>query len=183
VAYVWHASIFTREVLDGLLRIGFLYPQQIIWNKGRAVLTRTHYWYQHEPCWYVRKKNAPWYGKAGENVTIWDSPSPKFVMGSSGEEKFDHPTQKPVALMDRPIVNHTRRGELVYEPFLGSGTTLAAAERLGRVCVGMELDPKFVDVVVGRWQTMTGQSATLEGDGRSFNELREQRLPVSVAKE
>src|SRR5713226_4896485 len=59
-AYVWHASIFTREVLNGLLRIGFLYPQQIIWNKGRTVLTRTHYWYQHEPCWYVRKKNAPW---------------------------------------------------------------------------------------------------------------------------
>src|ERR1051326_3475158 len=63
VAYVWHASIYTREVLDGLLRIGFLYPQQIIWNKGRVVLTRTHYWYQHEPCWYVRKKCAPWFGK------------------------------------------------------------------------------------------------------------------------
>ena len=62
--------LFTREVLDGLLRIGFLYPQQIIWNKGRTVLTRTHYWYQHEPCWYVRKKNAPWYGKAGENSTV-----------------------------------------------------------------------------------------------------------------
>jgi hypothetical protein len=54
VAYVWHASVFTREVLDGLQRIGFPYPQQIIWNKGRTVLTRTQYWYQHEPCWYVR---------------------------------------------------------------------------------------------------------------------------------
>jgi len=59
VSYVWHASKFTREVLDGLLRIGFLHHQQIIWNKGRTVLTRTHYWFQHEPCWYVRKKNAP----------------------------------------------------------------------------------------------------------------------------
>src|SRR3981189_62998 len=66
IAYVWHASVFTREVLNGLLRIGFLYPQQIIWNKGRTVLTRTHYWFQYEPCWYVRKKNAPWFGKAGE---------------------------------------------------------------------------------------------------------------------
>src|SRR5580658_3077096 len=66
------------------LRIGFLHHQQIIWDKGRAVLTRTHYWFQHEPCWYVRKKNAPWYGKAGENSTIWDSPSPKFVMGEIG---------------------------------------------------------------------------------------------------
>jgi hypothetical protein len=96
IAYVWHASVFTREVLNGLLRIGFLYPQQIIWNKGRTVLTRTHYWYQHEPCWYVRKKNAPWFGRAGENSTIWDSPSPKFIMGGSDEEKFDHPAQKPV---------------------------------------------------------------------------------------
>jgi hypothetical protein len=67
VGYVWHASKFTREVLDGLLRIGFLHHQQIIWNKGRAVLTRTPYWFAHEPAWFVRKKNAPWYGKAGEN--------------------------------------------------------------------------------------------------------------------
>jgi hypothetical protein len=138
IAYVWHASVFTREVLNGLLRIGFLYPQQIIWNKGRTVLTRTHYWYQHEPCWYVRKKNAPWFGKAGENSTIWDSPSPKFIMGGSDEEKFDHPTQKPVELMRRPILNHTKRGQLIYEPFLGSGTTLAAAEVTERVCYGME---------------------------------------------
>jgi len=110
VAYVWHASKFTREVLDGLLRIGFVHHQQIIWGKGRTVLTRTHYWFRHEPCWYVRKKNAPWFGKAGENSTIWVSPSPKFIMGGSHEEKYDHPTQKPVELMRRPILNHTRRG-------------------------------------------------------------------------
>ena len=175
-AYVWHASVFTREVLDGLLRIGFLYPQQIIWNKGRIVLTRTHYWYQHEPCWYVRKKNAPWFGKAGENSTIWDSPSPKFIMGGSGEDKFDHPTQKPIALMQRPIRNHTRRGELVYDPFLGSGTTLAAAEQTGRVCHGLELDPRYVDVVVERWQGLTGQQAVLDGDGGTFAEVGKARL-------
>jgi len=180
VAYVWHASVFTREVLDGLLRIGFLYPQQIIWNKGRIVLTRTHYWYQHEPCWYVRKKNAPWYGKAGENSTIWDSASPKFIMGGSDEEKYDHPTQKPLALMTKPILNHTRRGQLVYEPFLGSGTTLAAAETTGRVCYGIELDPKFTDVVVQRWQGMTGKKATLDGDGRTFAEVAEERAEVAV---
>src|SRR5579864_6544655 len=168
VAYVWHASVFTREVLDGLLRIGFLYPQQIIWNKGRVVLTRTHYWYQHEPCWYVRKKNAPWYGKAGENSTIWDSPSPKFIMGGSDEEKCDHPTQKPIELMRRPILNHTERGEVIYDPFLGSGTTLAAAEVTERTCYGIELDPKYVDVAVQRWQQLTGKSATLELDGQTF---------------
>ncbi len=87
VGYVWHASKFTSEVLAGLLRIGFIHPQQIIWDKRRTVLTRTLYWFQHEPCWFVRKKNAPWYGKAGENSTIWCSPSPKFIMGGSDEEE------------------------------------------------------------------------------------------------
>ena len=175
IAYVWHASKFTREVLDGLLRIGFVHHQQIIWDKQRTVLTRTLYWFQHEPCWFVRKKNAPWYGKAGENSTIWASPSPRFIMGGSDEEKCDHPTQKPVELMRRPILNHTKRGELVYEAFLGSGTTLAAAELTERVCLGLELDPKYVDVAVQRWQTLAGKQATLDGDGRTFNEIAEVR--------
>jgi DNA modification methylase len=180
VAYAWHASRFTREVLDGLLRIGFVHHQQIIWDKGRAVLTRTHYWFAHEPCWYVRKKNAPWYGKAGENSTIWNSPSPKFIMGGSGEEKYDHPTQKPVALMRKSILNHTKRGESVYDPFLGSGTTLAAAEVNGRVCYGLELDPKYVDVVVERWQGLSGELATLEGDGRTFDAIRKDRQRMAA---
>jgi DNA modification methylase len=180
IAYVWHASKFTREVLDGLLRIGFEHHQQIIWDKGRTVLTRTLYWFQHEPCWFVRKKNAPWFGKAGENSTIWASPSPKFIMGGSDEEKFDHPTQKPVDLMRRPILNHLKRGELVYEPFLGSGTTLAAAELTERVCFGMELDPKYVDVVIQRWQTLSGKQATLDGDGRTFEQIGEERRRVAA---
>jgi DNA modification methylase len=175
IGYVWHASVFTCEVLNGLLRIGFLHPQQIIWNKGRTVLTRTHYWYQHEPCWYVRKKNAPWFGKPGENSTVWDSPSPKFIMGGSDEEKLDHPTQKPVELMRRPILNHTKLGELVYDPFLGSGTTLAAAELTQRVCYGLELDPKYADVVVQRWQNLTGKSATLEGGSSTFEHVKSLR--------
>jgi DNA modification methylase len=176
VAYVWHASKFTREVLDGLLRIGFVHHQQIIWNKGRTVLTRTLYWFQHEPCWFVRKKNAPWYGKAGENSTIWDSPSPKFIMGGAEDDKYDHPTQKPIELMRRPILNHLRRGELAYDPFLGSGTTLAAAELNERVCYGMELDPKYADVVVQRWQSLSGKQAKLDGDGRTFEEIAGERV-------
>jgi DNA modification methylase len=174
VAYVWHASKFTREVLDGLLRIGFLHHQQIIWNKGRAVLTRTPYWFAHEPCWFVRKKNAPWYGKPGENSTVWDSPSPKFIMGGSDEEKFDHPTQKPVELMRRPILNHTKRGELVYEPFLGSGTTLIAAENTERACYGIEIEPKYVDVIVQRWQKLTGKEASTE-HGQTFDSVAQER--------
>ena len=175
VAYIWHASAYTSDVLAGLLRIGFINHQQIIWRKTVAALTRTHYWFQHEPCWYVRKKNAPWYGKPGQNTTIWDAASPKMIMGGSDEEKFDHPTQKPVELMRRPILNHTKRGELVYEPFLGSGTTLAAAEITGRICLGIELDPKYVDVVVKRWQTLANKQAVLDGDGRTFEEIALER--------
>ena len=98
------------------------------------------------------------------------------MMGGSEEEKFDHPTQKPVELMRRPILNHTRRGELVYEPYLGSGTTLVAAEQTNRVCCGMELDARYVDVVVRRWEALTGREAVLEGDGRSFRQMAEARL-------
>ena len=123
------------------------------------------------PAGSCERRTRPGIGKAGENSTIWESPSPKFIMGGSDEEKYDHPTQKPVDLMRRPILNHTKRGELVYEPFLGSGTTLAAAELTERVCCGIELDPKYVDVIVQRWQTLTGKKAKLEGDGRTFEEI------------
>jgi DNA modification methylase len=78
--------------------------------------------------------------------------------------------------MRRPILNHLRRAELVYEPFLGSGTTLAAAELTERICFGIELDPKYVDVVIQRWQSLSGKQATLNGDGRTFEEIKEDRV-------
>jgi DNA modification methylase len=171
IAYVWHASKFTREVLDGLLRIGFLHHQQIIWDKGRTVLTRTLYWFQHEPCRFVRKRNAPWYGKAGENSTIWASPSPKFIMGGSDEEKHDHPTQKPVELMRRPILNHLKRGEAAYDPFPGSGTTLAAAELTERVCYSLEMDPSTSMSSCSAGKPLSGKKAKLDRDGRTFEEI------------
>jgi hypothetical protein len=181
VGYVWHASKFTSEVLAGLLRIGFIHHQQIIWDKQRTVLTRTLYWFQHEPCGFVRMKNAPWYGKAGENSTIWSCPSPKFIFsGSEKEEKFDHPTQKPMEVMRRPILNHTLPGEAVYDCFLGSGTTLIAAEQTGRACLGVELDPKYVDVICRRWQMYTGKQAVLDGDGRTFDEIAEERIGAAA---
>jgi DNA modification methylase len=96
-------------------------------------------------------------------------------MGGSDEDKYDHPTQKPIELMRRPILNHLRRGELVYDPFLGSGTTLAAAELTERVCYGMELDPKYCDVILTKWQTLANKEATLDGDGRTFDEIAKER--------
>ncbi len=132
VGYVWHASKFTREVFDGLLRIGFLHHQQIIWDKGRAVLTRTHYWFQHEPCWYVRKRTL----RGSESQARTRRSGIRHLRSSSSVDRMSRsgtPTQKPVELMRKPILNHTKPGELVYDPFLGSGTTLAAAEVTGRV--------------------------------------------------
>jgi DNA modification methylase len=82
--------------------------------------------------------------------------------------------------MRRPILNHLRRGELVYDPFLGSGTTLAAAELTERVCYGLELDPKYVDVVVQRWQSLSGKKAAREGDGRTFEDIALERAGAPV---
>jgi DNA modification methylase len=158
-AYVWHASAFAAEVAIGLQRIGFKIAQQIIWRKPHFALSRQHYHWQHEPCWYARKPGATaWLGTRDQS-TIWDAASPKALMQGSKEEKFDHPTQKPVTLYVRPIENHTRVGEVIYEPFGGSGTAVAAAEVTGRRCLAMELDPKFVDVIVDRWERLSGSKA------------------------
>ena len=86
-----------------------------------------------------------------------------------------HATQKPIEVMRRPIVNHTERGEIVYDPFLGSGSTLVAAEDSGRICYGLEIDPLYVDVIVLRWEKLTGKPAILEGDGRTFDQIRNAR--------
>jgi DNA modification methylase len=101
-------------------------------------------------------------------------------MGGSDEGKYDHPTQKPVDLMRRPILNHLRRGELVYDPFVSSGTTLAAAELTERVCYGIEPDPKYVDVIIQRRQQLTGKEAKLDGDGRTFSEVKAERTGVTA---
>ena len=87
-----------------------------------------------------------------------------------------HGTQKPVECMRRPILNNSSPGQAVYEPFCGSGTTIIAAEMTGRACHGIELSPAYVDVAVERWQAETGRNAILDGDGRTFAEVRTERL-------
>jgi DNA modification methylase len=83
-------------------------------------------------------------------------------------------------VMRRPILNHTLPGEPLYDCFLGSGTTLIAAEQTGRVCFGVELDPKYIDVIVRRWQQYTGKQAVLDGDGRTFDEIAEERIGAAA---
>jgi DNA modification methylase len=159
VAYVWHADRNVLPVARGLEAIGFEHRQTIVWVKPYGVISRTHYNYQHEPCWYGVRRGctAGWQGDTRQ-TTVWEAASPKMMMsrGAGAEEKFDHPTQKPAECMRRPIQNH--RGD-VYEPFSGSGTTLVAAEQLGRRCLAMELDPRYVQVAVERWQAFTGREA------------------------
>jgi DNA modification methylase len=157
VGYVWHAGVHAAEVAQGLERIGFEIVAQIIWDKGLFAMGRSWYHWSHEPCWAVRKPGVPnlFLGER-DQATIWRAPSPKMIMAGSTEEKFDHPAQKPVVLFETPIRNHA--GD-VYDPFLGSGTALIAAETLGRRCFGMEIDPRYAQVIIERWQAFTGLEA------------------------
>jgi len=173
-AYVWHASTFAPEVALGLKRIGFEIKQQIIWRKSHFVLSRSHYHWQHEPCWYARKPGSSVFRGSKDQSTIWDAPSPKMLMSSRSEQAVDHPTQKAIVLFTRPIENHTKRGEWVYEPFGGSGTTLIAAEQTGRRCIALEIDPKYVDVIALRWMSATGKVATLD-TGETFDAVKASR--------
>jgi DNA modification methylase len=162
VAYVWHAGKFTDVVMQSLRNAGIEPSQQIIWNKSVMIMGRSDYHFKHEPCWYAVRKGRT-HGWTGDRkqVTVIDAAPPNHIMGGSKEEKTPHPTQKPVACMYELMKNHA--GD-VYEPFCGSGTTLIAAEQLGRKCFGMELSPAYCDVIVKRWENLTGEKAVLHGD-------------------
>ena len=164
VAYVWHASRHAAAVEAGLERIGFEVVQQIIWDKGLFALGRQSYHWQHEPCWYARRKGTktPWYGGFKQS-TVWQAASPKMIMAGSEEPKQDHPTQKPAVLFTRVLENHLKRGEGVYDPFGGSGTTLIAAQQTGRVAHLMEIEPVFCDVIRDRYAAFVKAAAGGEG--------------------
>jgi len=99
-------------------------------------------------------------------MTVWDIPSVIFE-----KDKTAHPTQKSIGIYEKPIENHTRKGDSLYDPFGGSGTQIIACEKLGRISYTMELDPKFCDVIVKRWQQFTGKQAKLESTGQTFDDL------------
>src|SRR5215472_14442175 len=114
-------------------------------------------------------KTSHWTGDRTQ-TTVWEFPNNNPFGSPRREESWGHGTQKPVEAMRRPIVNNSRLGELVYDPFLGSGTSLIAAEMTGRLCFGLELCPAYVDVIVRRWQAFTGRTAVLQTSGQSFDE-------------
>ena len=163
VAYVWHAGRFAATLVNNLNEAGLEIRTQIIWSKPSLVMGRGHYHWQHEPCWYAVRKGgtAKWCGDRKQS-TIWQIANMHRTQGNVDDGKTIHSTQKPVECMARPIRNHGSNDDDVYDPFLGSGTTLIAAEQLGRKCYGMEISPAYCDVIVQRWEKLTGKTATLE---------------------
>lgn len=142
--YIWHAGREARHVYEAVDAAGYDIRSLIIWNKLDAHYgaPAAHYCQKHEPCLYCVRGAAHWIGPSNE-VTVWDIKQP-----SRNEY---HPTEKPLECMARPIRNH--EGD-VYDPFLGSGTTMVAAEQLGRVCYAMEIEPKYVAVALERMSAM-----------------------------
>ena len=177
VAYVWHGGLHAGVVADSLAASGFEIRAQIIWAKNNIAISRGHYHWQHEPCWYaVRQKATGHWGGDRKQSTLWQIDKPL-------KSETGHSTQKPVECMRRPIENNSSPGQAVYEPFNGSGTTVIAAEMTGRTCFAMELSPAYVDVAVHRWQGFTGQLATHEETGLGLAEIADGRgvaLPPTV---
>ncbi len=169
--YQWHAT--RRQVLveEAWKQNGLLVHQTLIWAKARGVLTHSHYLWSHEPAFYGwREGSMPEKDRRPDpsERTVWE-------IDQAGDEKGLHPTMKPLPVFEKPIQFHTRRGEVVLEPFSGSGTQLIAAERHGRCCYAMELSAAFIDVAVLRWQRATGKLAKLDGDGRTFDAIAQER--------
>lgn len=153
--YCWHASRRQAMLESVWEKHGAFVHQQIIWCKDRPILTRSWYMWQHEPCFmgWVRPNKPPRWAD-DYPPSVWSIPT--VPVGRS----TDHPTSKPVELFAIPMRQHTRAGELCYEPFAGSGSQIIAAEQLGRRCFAMEISPVYCDVSVERWERFTGKKAT-----------------------
>ena len=184
VAYVWSApGALQIESYTSLAESGFEVRQQIIWGKQHFAIGRGHYHIQHEPCWYAVRKSAVghWTGSRQQSTLWLIQIGNGYLKGKAEDAAVAHSTQKPVECMKRPIENNSSPGQAVYDPFVGSGTTIIAAEMTGRACHAIELYPPYVDVAVLRWQNFTGQEATHADTGRSFAALAAARAVVLPA--
>ena len=167
--YVCHASSVQREFQNALEASGFEVRCQIIWAKNTFAWGHGRYKFQHEPIFYCHraKQSDAWYGDKTQS-TLWQERKPAA--------NRLHPTMKPIELIERALLNSSKGGDCVLDLFGGSGSTLIACERRTRKSRLMELDPKYTDVIVKRWQEYTGQRAVLAKDGRSFEEVGAERL-------
>ena len=164
--YVFHSDR-CADIFHSVFRESFHFSSMCIWVKPSLVLSQTDYQSRHEPCMY---------GWVEGEAHKWNSDRKQTSVWEFGKESVEgHTTPKPVDLVSYAIENSSKKSDLVIDLFGGSGSTLVAAEKTGRVSALMELDPKYVDVIVKRWQDFTGKRATLEGDGRTFAEVSDGR--------
>jgi site-specific DNA-methyltransferase (adenine-specific) len=164
VFYIWHADSEGYNFRGAAQDAGWKVRQCLIWKKQTMVMGRQDYHWKHEPCLYGWKDGAGHLWAADRKQTTileFDRPS----------RNAEHPTMKPVALFEYQMLNNTKGSDIVLDSFGGSGTTMIAAEKNGRVSRLMELDPKYCDVIVKRWQDFTGKQATLEATGETFSQL------------
>jgi DNA modification methylase len=162
--YLCHSSSWQREFQNALEAAGFEVRCQIIWAKNTFAWGFGRYKFRHEPLFYahVAGEKDPWYGDKSQS-TLWEENKPAANML--------HPTMKPVGLVERALLNSSKSGDVVVDLFGGSGSTLIACERRGRVARLMELDPRYADVICRRFEEYTGKEAVLDGDGRTFGEI------------
>lgn len=152
--YICHGASYQREFQNALEANGFCIRNQLIWAKHHFAQSFGRYKFQHEPIFYchVQDESDPWHGDKAQ-TTLWafDKPAANRL----------HPTMKPVGLIEKALQNSSQAGNIILDLFGGSGSTLIACEKLGRSARLMEIDPKYVDVIIARWQAFTGKTAVL----------------------
>jgi DNA modification methylase len=157
-AYVFSPSgPLIQTLCASIVAAGIEHHQWLLWVKDRLVLGHSHYHYRHEHIFYGWKGKTSWQGSRKED-SVWEEERP--------QASPHHPTMKPVGLCVRAVENSSKTADVVVDPFLGSGTALIAAERTGRTCYGMEIDPRYCRVAISRWETFTGEGAELVHSGR-----------------
>jgi DNA modification methylase len=166
--YVCHSSSWQREFQNALEAAGFEVRCQLIWAKNTFAWGFGRYKFRHEPIFYahVAGEKDPWYGDKTQS-TLWEEKKPAA--------NRIHPTAKPVELVERALLNSSKAGDVVADLFGGSGSTLIGCERHSRKARSMEIDPKYADCIVRRYQDYTGKRAVLDGDGRTFDEVSLER--------
>jgi DNA modification methylase len=168
VFYIWHADSEGYNFRGAAADIGWPIRQCLIWKKSSLVMGRQDYHWMHEPCLYGWKEGA-------SHLWASDRKQTTILEFAKPSRNGEHPTMKPVELFEYQMLNNTKGSDLVLDSFAGSGTTVIACEKHERCARLMELDPKYCDVIIKRWQDFTGQQATLEATGQTYDELKAER--------
>ena len=173
VAYVYHPIMHLDVVIAALESVSLMRRNNIIYVKRHFAIGRGDYQRRYEPCWYVVRdgSNSHWQG-GRDKSDVWEID----YCADGRDDRTGHATQKPVECMLRPIENSSRPSDAVTDPFVGSGTTIIAAEIAGRRCYAMDIDPVCCTMAIERWQKFTGREAILEATGQKFSEVKNERV-------